>query len=52
MSHVNGNTIDGDGAAAAGVNGVTVGLGLDDDGGSGGRVTEALIEGLKYRTSS
>jgi len=50
MSQLNGKTIGGDGAAAAGVSGVTVGLELDGDG--GGRVTEALIEGLNYRTSS
>src|SRR5215208_282926 len=51
MSHVNGNTTGGDDAAAARVNGVTVGLGLDE-GGGGGRVTEALFEGLNYRTGS
>jgi hypothetical protein len=50
MSQLNGNTIGGDGTTAAGVNGVTVGFGLDGDG--GGRVTEALIEGLINRTSS
>ena len=50
MSQLNGKTIGGDGATAAGVSGVTVGLELDGDG--GGRVTEALIEGLNYRTSS
>jgi hypothetical protein len=50
MSQLNGKTIGGDGAAAAGVSGVTVGLELD--GGGGGRVTEALIEGLINRTSS
>jgi hypothetical protein len=50
MSHRNGKTIGGDGAAATGVNGVTVGLEPDGDG--GGRVTEALAEGLNYRTSS
>jgi hypothetical protein len=50
MSQLNGKTIDGDGTPAAGVNGVTVGLELDGDG--GGRVTEALIEGLINRTSS
>jgi hypothetical protein len=50
MSQLNGKTIGGDGAAAAGVNGVTVGPELDGDG--GGRVTEALIEGLINRTSS
>jgi len=48
-SHVNGNTTGGDGAAAARVNGVTAGLGLDEDG--GGRVTEALFAGLAYRTA-
>jgi hypothetical protein len=50
MSQLIGKTIGGDGAAAAGVSGVTVGLELDGDG--GGRVTEALTEGLNYRTSS
>jgi len=50
MSQPNGKTIGGDGAAATGVSGVTVGLELDGDG--GGRVTEALAEGLNYRTSS
>jgi len=49
MSQLNGKTIGGDGTAATGVSGVTVGLEL---GGGGGRVTEALTEGLNYRTSS
>jgi len=50
MSQLNGKTIGGDAVAAAGVSGVTVGLELDGEG--GGKVTEALAEGLNYRTSS
>jgi hypothetical protein len=50
MSQANGKTIGGDAVAVTGVSGVTVGLELDGDG--GGKVTEALAEGLNYRTSS
>jgi hypothetical protein len=55
MSQVNGKTTDGDGAAAAGVSCVAAGLGpdgVDEDDDGGGRVTEALFEGLMNRTSS
>lgn len=47
ISQVNGNVIDGDGAAAAGVNGGADELGLGE--GEGGSVTKSLYAGLKCR---
>jgi hypothetical protein len=55
MSQLNGKTTGGDGTTAAGVSCVAAGLGLDgvdEDDDGGGRVTEALFEGLMNRTSS